>query len=433
MSESKSHSKGTPSRGRNWHWLLALAIVVSGGLLLRCTDRGKTTTATTTAATSASGGAGAKGRAGAGAAGSAALPVSVQAVRRDDLNITTTAIGSIAATNTAIVRTQVSGVLQNLHFQEGQMVQANQLLASIDPRSFEAALAQADGVLARDKAQLAGARVDLARYQDLWAQDAIPRQQLDTQQALVGQLAGSVKADEGALATARVQLAFTRVTAPITGRVGLKQADLGNVVQPTDANGIVSITQTRPIALVFSIPSTHVGQVIARLRAGQPLPVTALERGSQRALAVGQVASVDNAIDPTTDTLKVKALFPNTDDALYPNQSVNVSLQLNTLTAALLVPQVAVQRGSQGAYVYLLQPDGTVTARTLKPGPVNGAWMAVEAQLQPGDKVVTDGMDKLREGARVNVIADATGPASTPPPAQGRPHKGVAAKAGAAQ
>ncbi len=438
MDERESHSKPAPFKGLRWHGLLILAMVASGGWGAGCTERGKTTapaaptapTSSTTAAPAVTAPSDPAGN----RHGSPALPVSVQTVRRDNLKVTTTAIGSIAAANTAVVRAQVSGVLQSLHFQEGQRVQAHQLLARIDPRPFDAALAQAEGALARDKAQWAGARVDLARYQDLWAQDAIPRQQLETQQALVGQLAGTVKADEGAVATARVQQAYTRVTAPIPGRVGLKQADLGNVVQPADANGIVTIAQTQPIALVFSIPSAHVGQVTARLRAGQPLPVTALERGSQRALAVGQVASVDNAIDPATDTLKVKALFANTDDALYPNQSVNVSLQLDTLTAALLVPQVAVQRGSQGAYVYLLQADGTVTARALQPGPVNGAWMAVEAQLQPGDQVVTDGMDKLREGARVNVIAAgaaAAAPTPSPPPAQDRPHRGAAAKAGA--
>lgn len=306
---------------------------------------------------------------------------------------------------TAIVHVQVSGVLQGIHFKEGQQVKAGQLLAQIDPRSFQAALNQAEGALARDKAQLDGARVDLQRYRDLLAKDAIPRQQLDTQAALVAQLEGTVKLDQAAVDTARLQLSYTRVTAPIDGRVGLKQLDLGNVAQPTDANGIVSITQTRPIALVFAVPAIHVPLITKRLRANETIPVEAWDRGGKTQLAFGRVASVDNAIDPTTDTIKIKAVFPNADDALFPNQAVSVVLQLDTLTDALAVPQAAVLRGSQGFYVYAVKPDATVTVRVVKPGPVDGRWMAVEGALEPGDKVVIDGVDRLREGAKVEVIA----------------------------
>ena len=306
-------------------------------------------------------------------------PVSVQVARRQDIRVSVNAIGSIAASNTAIVHAQVSGVLQSLQFKEGQQVRAGQLLAQIDPRAFQATLAQAEGALARDKAQLDGARVDLARYRDLMAKDAIPRQQLDTQAALVAQLEGAVKADQGNVDSARLQLSHTRVTAPIAGRVGLKQVDLGNVVQPGDANGLVVITQTRPIALVFAVPAAHVPQLTRNLRAGETIPVEAWDRGGKTQLAVGRVETVDNAIDPSTDTIKVKALFPNADDALFPNQAVSVTLHLATLTDVLAVPQAAVLRGSQGFYVYVVNADNSVTTRVVKPArwmPAGWRWKA---------------------------------------------------------
>ena len=374
----------------------------------------------------------------------AAQPVSVQTVRRQDVRVTLNAIGSMAASNTAVVRAQVSGVLQSLNFNEGQQVRAGQSLAQIDPRAFQAALSQAEGALARDGAQLDGARVDLARYRDLLSKDAIPRQQLDTQAALVGQLEGTVKQDQAAVDSARLQLSYTHVNAPISGRAGLKQADLGNVVQPTDANGIVVITQTRPIALIFSVPAANVATINADLLAHHAIPVEAWERSGTTRLALGRVATLDNAIDATTDTIKVKALFPNADDALFPNQAVSVRLQLDTLANVLALPQAAVQRGTQGFYVYVVKADNTVSTRVIKPGAVDGDWMAVEGPLQPGDKVVVDGVDRLRDGARVEVIASdpnqragatagaqrgASRPASAASGAWGSHRPGVAASA----
>ena len=337
--------------------------------------------------------------------GSGLQPVSVQAVQRQNIRVMVSAIGSMAAFNTATVRAQVSGVLQQIDFKEGQQVNAGQLLAQIDPRAFQAALTQAEGTLARDKAQLQGARIDLLRYQDLLAKDGIPKQQLDTQVALVGQLEGTAKADQGAVDSARLQLSYSRVVAPIAGRAGLKQVDIGNVVQPTDANGIVIITQTRPITLVFAVPAVNVPLLTARLRKGQAIAVQALDRNGKTQLALGQVATLDNAIDPSTDTIKVKAVFPNADDALFPNQAVSVMLQINTLKDVLAVPQAAVLRGSQGFYVYVVNADNTVSTRVMKPGAVDGNWMAVEGPLQVGDNVVIDGTDRLREGGKVEVIA----------------------------
>ena len=332
-------------------------------------------------------------------------PVSVMPARLQDIRHTAAAIGTITASNTAVVRAQVSGVLQQIHFTEGQQVKAGQTLAQIDPRAFQAALGQAEGQLARDKATLDNARIDLTRYQDLLAKDAIARQQVDTQQATVNQLTGTVKADQAAVDSARLQVTYSRVLAPISGRVGLKQADIGNVVQTGDTNGIVSITQTRPIALTFAVPSALLPQVSAGLKGKTSMTVEAWSRDGKTRLATGKLATADNAIDIATDTIKLKALFPNDDDALYPNQSVSVKLQLATEQNRLAVPAAAVLRGSQGFYVYVVGADNTVSTRVVQTGAVDGDWMAVDGRIEPGERVVIDGVDRLREGAKVEVIA----------------------------
>jgi multidrug efflux system membrane fusion protein len=412
--------------------LLALALVVGLGWWWKSRPADRASTVAGASAPASGAGGSAAGRRFAGV--NRVQPVSVQTVRRRDLRVMANAIGTINASNTATVHAQVSGVLQQLAFKEGQQVTAGQLLAQIDPRAFQAALGQAEGTLARDKAQLDNARVDLARYRELLAKDAIATQQVDTQEALVRQLEGTVKADQATVDSARLQLSYTRVTAPIAGRVGLKQVDLGNVVQPTDANGVVTITQTRPIALIFSVPAAQLAQVSAKLRANEPLPVEAWDRNGSTRLAVGRVATADNAIDVTTDTIKLKALFDNNDDALYPNQAVSVQLQLDVLRDALVVPSAAVLRGAQGFYVYVVGGDSSVSSRTIKTGPVDGDWMAVEGALQPGDKVVIDGVDRLRDGAKVEVIeADPGKRAGASAPAGGaRAMHGAASAASAA-
>ena len=411
-----------------WLWLLLPLLLVAGGIAFWQTRLRGVDTPSGGAQAPANAASGAAG-AGAGAGGrrfggtNRVQPVSVQAVQRRDIRIMVNAIGTMTASNTATVRPQVSGMLQSLNFKEGQQVKAGQVLAQIDPRSFQAALGQAEGVAARDKAQLDNAKVDVTRYRDLFAKDAIAKQQLDTQEAQVRQLEGSVRSDQAAVDNARLQLSYTRVTAPIAGRVGFKQADLGNVVQPGDANGIVSITQTRPIALVFAVPSAQLSRITARLRANQPLEVEAFDRNGNTRLAAGRVASTDNAIDPSTDTIKLKALFANDNDALYPNQSVSARLQLDTLEDSLAVPQAALLRGAQGFYVYVVAPDNSVATRVVKPGATDGDWTAVEGPLRAGENVVIDGADRLRDGARVEVIA--TDPklragANVPPDGGGR-------------
>lgn len=282
-------------------------------------------------------------------------------------------------------------------------MKAGQALALIDPRPFEIARDQAQAALARDQAQLENARADLTRYQDLVAKEAAPRQQLDTQQALVHQLEATLLSDKAALDNARLQLSYTRVTAPIAGQAGLKQADLGNNVGPTDANGLLSIAQTQPAAVVFAVPDARLARIRQQLGANQPLPVQAWDREHKQMLAEGRVASTDNAIDASTGTIKVKALFANQDNTLFPNQFVNVRLQLDTLKDVLVVPTAAVQRGAPGTFVYVVA-DGQVALRKLGVLATDGESTAVRGELKPGDQVVTDGADRLRDGGKAEVI-----------------------------
>jgi multidrug efflux system membrane fusion protein len=296
-------------------------------------------------------------------------------------------------------------------------VKAGQVLALIDPRPFEIARDQAQAALAGDQAQLENARADLARYQDLVAKEAAPRQQLDTQQALVRQLEATLLSDKAALDNARLQLSYTRVTAPISGQAGLKQADLGNNINPSDANGLLSIAQTQPAAVVFSVPDARLARIRQQLAhpSGdrQALQVQAWDREHRQLLAEGQVASTDNAIDPATGTIKVKALFPNKDASLFPNQFVNVRLQLDTLKDVLVVPTAAVQRGAPGTFVYVVT-EGQVSLRRVQVLATDGESTAVQADLKPGEQVVTDGADRLRDGGKAEVIKTPAGGASAP-------------------
>lgn len=333
-------------------------------------------------------------------AGGQTQPVSVGVVRRQDVRVQVNAIGTMSARATAVVRAKVSGELIRLHFKEGEEVKAGQLLAEIDPRSYQASLGQVQGNLARDQALLKNAQLDLQRYQDLLAKDSIASQQVDTQAAQVRQLEGTVAADQAQVDAARLQLSYTRITAPIAGRLGLRQADRGNVVGPSDATGIVTINLVRPIDAVFSVPEAHLAQINQRLAQGAELPVELWDREQKRRLARGRLGALDNAIDATTGTIKVKASFANDDGTLFPNQFVNVRLQVNLLENALTVPGTAIQNN----YVYLVQPDGTVTQRRIRVGVADGDRVAVEGELKDGDQVVVDGIDRLREGAKVAVI-----------------------------
>jgi membrane fusion protein, multidrug efflux system len=340
-------------------------------------------------------------------------PVSVMAARKQDVKVVLTAIGNISALNTATVRARVDGELTAIRFKEGQLVKAGALLAEIDPRTYQIALSQVQGQLAKDQSLLKNAQLDLARYKDLLAKDSIARQQVDTQEALVGQLTATVQTDQAQVDNARLQLSYTKITAPITGRLGLKLADLGNIVRAGDAAGIVTITQTQPISVVFAVPEANLAQITRKLKGTDPLTVEAWDREQRNVLATGKVSTTDNAIDAVTGTIKVKAEFANADGTLFPNQFVNIKLQVNTLEDALAVPSTAVQRAPRGAFVYVVKPDSTVTIRGIRVGTTEGDWVSVvtaPGDLAAGDKVVTDGADRLREGAKVEVIASVTRP-----------------------
>lgn len=412
MQNKNSRRSGTAGAARIWP-LAALA--VAGVVLVGWWWKGHGAAGAegpAGAASAASGAAPGGARGGRfGATGNRPQPVSVAAVQRRDLAVAVDAIGSIASANTAVVRAKVSGELKAIYFKEGQAVKAGQALALIDPQPFEIARDQALAALARDQAQLENARADLARYKDLVAKEAAPRQQLDTQQALVHQLEATILSDKATLDNARLQLSYTRVTAPIAGQAGLKQADLGNNVSPTDANGLLSIAQTQPAAVVFAVPDARLPRIRQQLGAKLPLPVQAWDREHKQMLAEGRVDSTDNAIDASTGTIKVKALFPNKDNTLFPNQFVNVRLQLDTLKDVLVLPTAAVQRGAPGTFVYVVA-DGQVTLRKVGVLAIDGESTAVRGEIKPGDQVVTDGADRLRDGGKADVIKAPAGGAS---------------------
>lgn len=325
-------------------------------------------------------------------------------------------LGTITAANTVTVRSRVNGELMALHFQEGQQVKAGDLLAEIDPRPYQVALTQAQGQLAKDQAALANARQDLARYQQLIKTNLISRQELDAQAAQVHQAEGTVKADEGSVASAELQLTYSRITAPINGRVGLKQVDVGNYITSGDSTGIVVLTQTHPIDVIFTLPESDIATVLSAQKSGQPVPVEAWDRANLHKLSQGSLLSMDNQIDATTGTIKLKARFENNDDALFPNQFVNVRMQVTTLQNALLVPLSAIQMGSEGRFVWVLNEKNQVSKHAVTVGIQYGQEMVVTAGLNEGDRVVTDGIDRLTEGAQVEVITAAA--ATTTPPSK---------------
>ena len=348
-------------------------------------------------------GKGSKGGKG-GGEGSRKTPVSVGEVSNRDVRFTVQAAGTLMALNTAVVRAKVDGELKALRFTEGQYVQAGQLLAEIDSRPFDAQLNQAQGQWARDTALLKNAELDLQRYQDLLSKDAIARQQVETQAALVRQLQGTVQADQAQIDLAKLQLSYTRVTAPISGRLGLKQVELGSLVRASDPNGVVSITQTQPMAVVFSVPEIHVPLIMRQLKLGKALVVEAWDRDQKIRLAQGRVSTTDNAIDVATGTLRLKATLDNRDGSLFPNQFANIRLQLDTLKNALVVPVQSVQRGAAGTFVYVVQADNTVQVQAVQLEAVEGDWQAVIADLKAGQQVITDGADRLRNGSVVEVV-----------------------------
>lgn len=349
------------------------------------------------------------------------VPVRVVATEQQDLTVQLKTIGTVVPEQTVLVQSRVSGVLQKLHFQEGDVVQAGQLLAQIDPAEFQVQLAQAEGQQQQNIAQLTNAKADLALYEKLVAQKSISQQQFNQQQALVKQLEGTLKSDQARVDAARLQLSYTKITAPITGRTGLRKVDVGNLIQANNATGLVSITQSQPVNVLFTIAETELPQVRASLQQTQQLTVEAWDRNEKIRFATGTLKTLDNQIDVSTGTVKIKARFDNTDEQLFPNQFVNVRLNVATRDQALTIPVDAVQYGASGTYVYVIK-ENKAEVKPVQLGPVAGDIVAIEQGLAAGDLVVLEGLDRLRPGRQVEVIGQpsakekpkATTPASSP-------------------
>jgi multidrug efflux system membrane fusion protein len=356
------------------------------------------------------------------------MPVVAATVAKGNLDVTLDGLGAVTPLATVTVKTQIAGQLVEIGFQEGQMVKKGDFLAQIDPRPYQAALEQAQGTLARDQALLKQAEIDLKRYKTLLSEDSIASQTVDTQESLVEQYKGTVVTDQANVATAKLNLVYCHITAPVTGRVGLRQVDLGNYVQTSDTNGLVVITQMEPMSVVFTLPEDQLPQVLTQTTKGNQLTVAAYDRGKTVKLAEGKLDTIDNQIDSTTGTVKLRAIFANNPEILYPQQFVNVNLLVSTLIDTKIVPTAAVQNGAPGTYVYLIKDDNTVTVRPIKVGPQSGDKVAVLSGLEIGDKVVIDGSDKLREGSPVtlpaagdNAAVPAKGGANPPTSADGQP------------
>lgn len=332
------------------------------------------------------------------------VAVAVATVQRQEVGVELTALGTVTSTFTVTVRSRVDGQLDKVHFIEGQLVKQGQLLAELDPRPYQAALTQTQGQLLRDQALLKNAELDLVRYQQLQKQDSIATQQVDTQQALVQQYQGTVKLDQGLVDNAQLQLIYSRIAAPVSGRVGLRQVDPGNIVRASDSNGLVVITQMQPINVLFAVPETSLGQVLAAQKGADPLTVAVWDRDNRNTLDEGTLVAIDNQLNASTGTVSLKARFANEQQQLFPNQFVNVHLQLGRQADALTVPTAAVQLGKAGSYVYTVNPEQTVSITTITTGFAAGDKTIITQGLQPGQRVVVDGLDKLREGARVEVI-----------------------------
>src|SRR6201999_1730633 len=345
---------------------------------------------------------------------SAPMSIVPEAVGKGDIGININALGTVTSLATVTVRTQISGYLMKIDFTEGNEVKKGDVLAEIDPRPYEAALAQAKGQLARDEAALKGAQVDLTRYQGLAAQNAVPRQTLDTQIALVAQNQGTVEADRAAVKSAEVNLAYCHIVSPIDGRVGLRQVDQGNYVTPGDSSGLVVITQLQPISVLFTVPEDNLQAIAKRIQAGAVLPSTALDRSGVNKIADGSLQTFDSQIDPTTGTIKLRAQFSNEDRLLYTNQFGNIRLLLETHKGVTTMPTAGIQRGAPGTFVYLVNDDSTVSVRPVKLGVTEGERVEILSGLTPGERIVIDGADKLRDGAKV-VIRSENNPTQTNP------------------
>jgi multidrug efflux system membrane fusion protein len=388
-------------RSRRKHWIIwaaALLLFLTGGYLL--------------SQRSAAPSGPAAGKRGRGAGG--AIPVSVATVRQGNMDETISGLGTVTAVYTVTLTSRVAGQLAEIHYKEGQMVHKGQLLAVVDPRPYQASLLSAQGQLERDQALLANARIDLDRYRMAYGQHAIPEQTVATQQAAVNQDLGTVKLDQGNVDAAKVNVDYTQITSPIDGRVGLRQTDLGNIVAANGTTAIVTITQLQPITVIFTMAEDFIADVTDQMRAGHKLRVDALNRDDQTELAQGAVLTVDNLVDVGTGTVKVRAIFSNHDNKLFPNEFVNARLLVKTLMGVNIIPNAAVQRNNDVSFVYIVNPDKTVKSRNVTVATNDGTNSAVTG-VSPGEVLVTDGFDKLQDGTKI-VIRQVPGEAKQAPP-----------------
>jgi multidrug efflux system membrane fusion protein len=342
------------------------------------------------------------------------VPVGVATVQEGNMPVILTGLGTVTPLATVTVKTQINGYLTEVAFQEGQMVKKGDFLAQIDPRPYQVALEQAQGQLAKDQALLRNAQLDLVRYNTLVAQNSIATQTRDTQISLVAQDQAAIKTDQAQVDAQKLNLAYAHIVSPVTGRVGLRQVDAGNYVQTSDPNGIVIVTQLQPISVIFTLPEDNLPAVMKQVHAGATLPVTAYDRTGTTELGKGRLETVDNQIDTTTGTVKLRGIFDNEQEILFPNQFVNVQLLVDTLRDTKIVPTAAIQHGAPGAFVYLVKPDQTAAVQKVKLGPGDGQHIAVLDGLQVGEKVVVDGSDRLREGAKVTLAGTGSPPGTAP-------------------
>src|SRR6267378_39123 len=381
-------------KGRGWWgWILAIAVVLGGALFVW--QRHALAQAKAQAPRSPP-----------------PLAVTTSTASQGDIGVHLDALGTVTPLATVTVKSRVDGQLMAVNYREGQMVHQGEVLAKIDPRPFQVQLTQAEGQYQRDLALLENARIDLDRYHSLFARDAVPKQLLDTQVALVHQDEGILKNDRGLIDNAKLQLVYSRITSPISGRVGLRLVDPGNIVHAADTTGLLVITQLQPITVVFSIAEDFLPQIQEQLRLGYRLTVDALDRGRQNRIATGEVLTFDNQIDTTTGTVKLKAVFPNQDGALFPSQFVNARLLVDVHRGATLVPSAAVQRSAQGAFVYLVKSDQTVSVQVVSLGATDGDAVEIVKGLEPGSVIATDNFDKLQDGIRISpraAVAEGTG------------------------